>query len=269
MKRYYYGKHEHQFADLYKPQNESKISSVVCVIHGGYWKDNHDLNTYATTSIVEYLLAQGVAVWNIEYRRMQSTGDNTNAPWPSILQDVGCAIDYLAKVAATENLVIDPLGVIGHSAGGHLALWAASRLNVTSDSPLYKADALAVKSVLSIAGVVELRSPEDLDQPEQIQKLIGGSEQELKNCYAASNPAELIPNDVKIRLMHGTADPTVSVDQALRYERLAKDKAEVTIVEGADHFSMLPHDGDWDELHWLTVTSLITKLLVDIEVSVS
>ena len=263
MKTYNYGSDEAQFAHLYKPDSPIKPMPIVCVIHGGYWKDNHDLNSYATSSIVKYLVTKGIAVWNIEYRRMETLGDNTQAPWPSTLEDVANAIDYLRDVAEQEQLNLSQFSVIGHSAGGHLALWAASRKNISPNSSLFKVNALEVKSVLSIAGVVELRAPEDLDQPVQIEKLMGGKYNELPDRYSASNPAELIPDNVKVRLMHGTNDPTVSVQQALRYKKLAKNKAEVTLLEGADHFSMLPHDGQWNELHWLSLTSLIDQMLLD------
>ena len=115
MKRFFYGAHEDQFADLYRPKS-LKILPVMLILHGGYWKDNHTLNTYATRAIVDHYAQLGqIAIWNLEYRRMEFEGKNVNAPWPAILNDAAEGIDFL-KEQPVSLVVLDmvmPQGIGG------------------------------------------------------------------------------------------------------------------------------------------------------------
>ena len=151
MNIYKYGVDSQQYGQLIRPQNDAYLP-VVIVIHGGYWKDNHSLDTYPTKQIVEYLADKSVAVWNLEYRRMNSMGPNITAPWPTIFSDVAQGIDFLTTFATEHKLDLSNVLIIGHSAGGHLATWAASRGMIDKNSALYKAEYLAIKTVIAIAG---------------------------------------------------------------------------------------------------------------------
>ena len=240
MNIYKYGVDSQQYGQLIRPQNDAYLP-VVIVIHGGYWKDNHSLDTYSTKQIVEYLADKSVAVWNLEYRRMNSIGPNITAPWPTIFSDVAQGIDFLTTLAIQHKLDLTNVIIIGHSAGGHLATWAASRAMIDKNSALYSADNLIIKSVISIAGVLDLRRSSDLGQPLQIVKLLGGKfadeHSRIKNC----NPAQLIDNSVKYIIMHGDKDKEVDIKQATRfYNDSNKNNVELYILKDVDHFTMFP-----------------------------
>ncbi|WMS96167.1 alpha/beta hydrolase (plasmid) [Pseudoalteromonas sp. HL-AS2] len=261
MNIYKYGVDSQQYGQLIRPQNDAYLP-VVIVIHGGYWKDNHSLDTYPTKQIVEYLADKSVAVWNLEYRRMNSMGPNITAPWPTIFSDVAQGIDFLTTLATEHKLDLSNVLIIGHSAGGHLATWAASRGMIDKNSALYKAEYLAIKTVIAIAGVVDLRRRSDLGQPQQVVKLLGGELADgysrIKNC----NPAQLIDNSVKYIIMHGDKDKEVNIKQAISFVR-SSNKANVVfhVLAGVDHFTMFPSFNK--NLHsWQLLQHIISENLV-------
>lgn len=258
--RFHYGEFAQQFGDLYKPEGIIK-PSVVIVVHGGYWKDNHTLDTYATRALIPVLLAKGIAVWNIEYRRMESTGENLQAPWPVVFCDVANAVDYLKFVAVEENLDITAPCIIGHSAGATLALWAAYRRNISPDSPLYRAAPLNIAKAISIAGVVDLFHANDLCQPEQLSRLLGGTVEQVTKRYHSSDPCSLYHNEVLTYLYHGGADPTVNVQQVGRFVDKHPQIARLMIDDGADHFSMLPHTESFNAAHWKQLEVLLNDVI--------
>jgi|GEM_PF-96451 len=149
-----YGSHDDQFGHLYRPEGQID-RPVLIVIHGGYWKDNHTLESYATHAIVEKFKTSGAAIWNLEYRRMNADGDNTKAPCPAVLQDVGAGIDYLRTIAKAQYLDLDRILIAGHSAGDRLAIWAASRGSIPQSSELYCEDPLLPTRTVSIAGILD------------------------------------------------------------------------------------------------------------------
>ena len=115
-----YGEQPQQFADLYLPADEA-TPPVVVLIHGGFWRAQYGLDLMVP--LAEDLADAGYAVWNIEYRRVGQPGGG----WPGTLDDVAAAVDELTAVTATHPLDLDRVAIVGHSAGGHLALWAAGR----------------------------------------------------------------------------------------------------------------------------------------------
>jgi acetyl esterase/lipase len=255
-----YGPDSQQFGHLYKPAPKLlsvKTLPVVIVIHGGYWKDNHSLDTYATISIVDYLQDFDVAIWNLEYRRMEATGENRKAPWPTTFKDVSDGIDHLRIL------------VIGHSAGGHLATWAASRENIPQGSELYQKNPLPIQSVISIAGILNFFAFNDIDQPEQLLRLMGGCPVGKPERYLACDPSTLHNPDINLTLVHGQQDRCVSVAQTEHYFANAnanananeKSQLEKIIMPQADHFSMLPHDGQWQPKQWQQIQALIGQSL--------
>ena len=258
--RYFYGSLPDQFCDLYKPDGISK-PPVVILIHGGYWKDNHSLTSYATYRLIPWLLAKGVAVWNLEYRRMPAEGENTTALWPAVFSDVANAVDLLKYIAISAALDISAPVTIGHSAGGTLALWAAYRHNIAADSPLHCSAPLAIAKALSIAGVIDLQHGEDLCQPQQIQRLLGGTADAQTKRYQSSNPCSLCSNKVVTYLYHGGADNTVSVEQVKRFTAKNPHVARLVIDEDADHFSMLPDTESFNPLHWERLEVLLNEII--------
>jgi acetyl esterase/lipase len=260
-KTYCYGEDNQQFGHLYRPKGFNVVP-VVIVIHGGYWKDNHNLDSYATSAIVDHLKTLGVAVWNLEYRRMDTLGENNKAPWPASFKDVAKGVDHLRIIEKVENLDLNRLLLIGHSAGGHLATWAASRGRISPDSELYQQTPLSVKSVISIAAILNLFATGDVDQPDEIKRLMGGTAKTHPARYLACDPSTLFDPTLNITVVHGAQDACVKVAQAKYYADQSQGSVKPIIIPDADHFSMLPHDGFWDEEQWLHIKKLISSEIV-------
>ncbi|UJF22920.1 alpha/beta hydrolase [Shewanella sp. OMA3-2] len=256
-KMIYYGVESQQFGHLYTPSHSSN-TPVVIVVHGGYWKDNHSLETYATYAIVDYLQSFEVAIWNIEYRRMNTEGENSNAPWPTTFKDVADAIDHLRRIQHSESLDLSRVLIIGHSAGGHLATWVASREKIAADSELYYQAPLKIHRAISIAGILDLASVNDVDQPEQIYRLMGGTPYTQPGRYLACNPSLLYHSQMALTVVHGERDTCVNISQVKQFCEQPQTKLRQIILPTADHFSMLPHNGDWSAAQWQKIQQLIT-----------
>ena len=115
-----YGPGPDQHGQLWLPDVDEP-HPVVVLVHGGFWRDQYRLDLM--TPLAEELVMVGLAAWNIEYRRVGPTGGG----WPTTLQDVSAAVDQLADPAVAEMLDLNRVAVVGHSAGGHLALWIGQR----------------------------------------------------------------------------------------------------------------------------------------------
>src|SRR5690349_17022647 len=120
----HYAPGAHQFAELWLPKGAGPFPTVV-LIHGGCW-----LAELPGTELMAYMAADlrehGYAVWSIDYRRIGEAGGG----YPGTYQDTGAAIDRLRAIAVAKKLDLTHLVAIGHSAGGHLALWASARPKV-------------------------------------------------------------------------------------------------------------------------------------------
>lgn len=259
-----YGSDSQQFAHLYKPKYAKNLPIIV-VIHGGYWKDNHSVESYPTRAIVDYLQNFEVAVWDLEYRRMNVIGENIKAPWPAAFKDVAEGIDYLQTIADDESLDLSRVLLIGHSAGGHLATWAASRKNITRDSELYYEKPLAIQKVISIAAILNLFAVNDVDQPEQVLRLMGGDAKTKAYRYRACDPSTLYSEDINLTVVHGLQDSCVNIKQAQHYCDNAAGNVEHVIMPKADHFSMLPHQGQWRLEEWQQIKTLIADNIRTLE----
>src|SRR5215212_5319226 len=130
-RRITYGADASQYGELRVPGGTGSHPLVV-LIHGGCFKAD-----YATAqdfgAMADALKADGIASWNIEYRRLGNPGGG----WPGTYLDVGRAIDHLRRIASAYNLDLARVVVLGHSAGGHLAMWSGTRQHIPEDSPLY------------------------------------------------------------------------------------------------------------------------------------
>ena len=123
-----YGQDPSQYGELRVPRGPGPHPTLI-LIHGGCFKA-----AYATASdlapMADALKAMGIASWNIEYRRVGDAGGG----WPGTYVDVGRAIDYFRTLAGRHNLDTGRVVIMGHSAGGHLAMWAAARARVPAHS---------------------------------------------------------------------------------------------------------------------------------------
>ncbi len=126
-----YGPGAFQFGDLRLPAGPGPgPHPTVVLIHGGYWRARYGLKLM--TGLAKDLAARGYAAWNIEYRRIGNPGGG----WPGTFLDVAQATDYLREIAPTYALDLKRVVPIGHSAGGHLALWLAGRPRIPAGDPL-------------------------------------------------------------------------------------------------------------------------------------
>lgn len=242
--RIVYGNDPLQFGDLRLPQGKGP-HPVVIVIHGGCWYSEYDLKHIASLSTA--LTRMGVATWSLEYRRIGNAGGG----WPGTFEDVARGADFLRVLARTYPLDLRRVVVIGHSSGGQLALWLASRRHLPKDSPLYLSEPLPLEGVVSLAGITDLRAfrPSCGDA---VTKLLGGSPEEMPLRYQQTSPIELLPLRVRQRLIHGLLDEIVPLKQSRDYEVAARrrgDDVRLITVEGAGHFDLIaPQSSAWPVL---------------------
>jgi acetyl esterase/lipase len=216
-----YGDDPSQFAELTLPDGTPR--GVVVVIHGGFWKAAYGI-AYARP-LVPSLVEAGWAAWAIEYRRVGNGGGT-----PDTFDDVAAAVDALAD----QDLDLSTVIALGHSAGGHLATWAAGR----------EGPALPITAVVSQAGVLDLVSAAHAHLgSDAVQALLGHQPGPVD---ARWDPYQQIPLDVPVHCVHGRGDDIVPIDQSERYVAAARSAgatAELTSVDG-DHFVLIDPSSD-------------------------
>lgn len=238
-----YGPETLQFGELHLP-GRAEQHPVAVVIHGGFWHTPYDYTLM--TGLADDLAARGIAAWNIEYRRI---GDKEGG-WPNTLLDTASAADFVRDIAPLYQLDLQRVVTLGHSAGGHLALWLAARQRIPEGNVLAydstegnKGEHLAISGSISLAGVSDLVMGWQREIGSRaVEKLIGGSPESIPERYAEASPAELLPLGVPQVLIHGTADDRVPFDMSETY--LAKALAagdDVQLIElpGVDHFALI------------------------------
>ncbi len=216
-----YGDDPAQFGELTVPDGPPK--GVVVVIHGGFWKAAYDLSL--GRPLAASLADHGWAAWNIEYRRVGNGGGD-----PATFDDVAAAIDVLHD----QDLPLDRVLAVGHSAGGHLATWAASR----GRFPGWRTK-VDLTGVVSQAGVLDLMAAYDDDLGDGAVVGLLGHAPGLH--HAPLDPRRQIPLDVPVHCVHGTDDDVVPVRQSRDYvaaARAAGADARLTEVDG-DHFVVI------------------------------
>ncbi|MFN7933509.1 MAG: alpha/beta hydrolase [Bryobacteraceae bacterium] len=234
-----YGTDANQFGDLRLPQGKGPFP-VVVIIHGGYWLAQYNL-AYAG-HMGAALTRRGFATWNIEYRRIGQPGGG----YPGTLGDVAMAVDFLKKIAGKKRLDLRRVTALGHSAGGHLALWVAGR----------EKQVVRIGTVVSLAGVSDLRMVYERKMGNGVAlQLMGCSPEQCPEKYRAASPAERLPLRAKVLLVHGDRDPTVPIEMAEDFVKKAGAGARLVKLEGAGHFEMV----DTRRAEWRQVEELIVK----------
>ena len=196
------------------------------LIHGGFWRGTPDYFD-GPTPLAEALVGRGWHVWQIEYRQVPNGGG-----WPGTLDDTAAAIEHLAVVASSLDIDPGPVITVGHSAGGHLAVWALSRPDRV----------LALSGAVSLAGVLDLL----LGEREHIGRgavvgFLGGRSSEYPERYAAADPVSRIEVGLPVRIVHGDRDDVVPMNQSDAYVAAATrsgQDAAVTVVDG-DHMAVI------------------------------
>jgi acetyl esterase/lipase len=199
---------------------------VVVVMHGGFWRSEFD-RTH-TGPMATALAASGYVVAVPEYRRTGGPGGG----WPGTFQDVAGALTAVPELLASYSA--GPVTWVGHSAGGHLALWAACSVPEAS-----------VAKVISLAGCVDLSLCSTLGLDDGATDLLmGGGPESVPDRYAVADPALLEPPGVAVTLIHGTRDDRVPIEVSRSYA--ACRPAELLELPGVEHFGLIdPLSSAW------------------------
>jgi len=230
--RHPYGRRRSQFAELFRPSGS--VRGLAVVLHGGFWRARYGRRLMH--AVCADLAARGWAAWNVEYRRL---GLLSGGGWPATFDDVAAGIDAVADVDGFD--LPERVVTIGHSAGGHLAAWAATR----EDSRV------AVTGVVGQAGVLDLRQASELRLGGGVvHRLLGGTPERRPERYAAASPAARLPLGVPILLVHGGRDaivPPVMSERFAARARAAGDEVTLTVLPGEDHFGHIdPANPLWE-----------------------
>jgi len=245
-----YGTEPKQFGELQTPEGAGP-HAVVMFIHGGFWRSRWDLSL-ARPQAVD-LAAEGVATWNIEYRGVGDQGGG----FPGTLADVAAAIDHLSVLVDRYRLDPERVVVVGHSAGGHLAMWLGQRCRLRAgmvgESPL-----VVPRLVIGQAPVSDLHWAFERSLGSgAVLDMMGGSPDERPAAYAVADPARLLPPAVDQLIIHGDHDDDVPIGATRSYARLVAsrdlagdDTTRVVLTveecEGADHFDVIdPSHDSW------------------------
>lgn len=220
-----YGPEPKQFGDLRLPAVD-RLLPLAVVIHGGYWQATYNL--IHTGHMCVALAEAGIASWNVEYRCRGDVG----GMWPGAGDDAAAAVEFVDELATRFPLDRERVVLVGHSAGGQLALFATRR---------------ARRPLVALAAVSNLRDSAERTGPDgAVARFMGGMPAELDDRYVEASPLELLPLGVRQILLHGDADTDVPYDQSVAYAEAAGDEAELITLPGAGHFELIdPQAREW------------------------
>ena len=257
-RRVAYGDDSSPYGELRVPPGPGPHPGVV-LIHGGCFKA-----AYATARDLapmgDALKDQGIATWNIEYRRVGQPG----GAWPGTYLDVGRAVDHLRVLAREHALDLNRVVLVGHSAGGHLAMWATARARLPVGSALHVADPLPVRGVMNLAGPLDLTANiagyQALCRDTVITALLGGTPAAVPERYAHASAITLLPLGVPEVLVWGEYEDFVPRPLAEAYVQAARqagDSVRLVVIPGVGHFEIAsPRASTWPR-----VASAIRSLL--------
>jgi len=241
-----YGSDPHQFLDLRFPKNKVPHPLVIN-IHGGFWRAKYDLAHAG--HLCATLTAKGLATANVEYRRVGNDG----GAWPNTFADIRSAYQFLRQNARPHKLDAQKIVVMGHSAGGQLALCLAAHEST-------------VTRVISLAGVVDLQRAYQLHlSNDAVVEFLRGTPTEVPDHYREADPMQLAIPQARQWLIHGSADDIVLSAFSRDYvtgkqKRSGKEKEDVRLLEiaGANHFDLIdPRSAAWKQVEQ-TVLQLLS-----------
>jgi acetyl esterase/lipase len=243
---YRYGTDPSQFGELWLP--DGAALGTVVLLHGGFWRAQYDLSR--TRALAGDLTARGYAAWNLEYRRPPGGGG-----WPGTFEDVAAGLDLLAGLPVPAG----PVVAAGHSAGGHLAVWAAGRSGFADGLPGAR-PRVTLAGVVSLAGVLALADcARDGLGDNAAPAFMGGGPDALPGPYRLADPLAAVPVPAPVTCLHSRADQRVPYSYSERYVAAAAAAGgRATLVEtSGDHFTLIdPASPDWAA----AVTALINLI---------
>ncbi|WP_324643727.1 alpha/beta hydrolase [Pseudarthrobacter sp. LT1] len=258
---YQYGQDPSQWGELFLPDLPvgSKHRGVVVVIHGGYWRSTYGAEL--GEPLAKDLAEHGMAAWNLEYRRAGNGGG-----WPGTFQDILAGIDKLAALAGPHSLDLGKVVALGHSAGGHLAVWAAGRdrldgLGAAEARQMENTnDAVRLTGVVSQSGVLNLAEAERLGLSNgAVGNLLGGPSSDFPGRHRVADPMAALPLDVPVYALHTTEDEDVPLGMSTTYVEASRSgpvPARLITVPG-DHFALIDPAAE----AYVTCRELVEKLL--------
>ena len=237
-----YGEGDLQFSELWLPEGGGP-HPVVLMIHGGCWQTD-----IAERDIMNWIAGdlrdRGIAVWNIEYRGVDRDGGG----YPGTYEDVIAASDSLMANGERYNLDVDNIVAIGHSAGGHLALWLAARQSAVTGQPLTNRYRLPIGTVISQGGLPDLEAgmqreghPCGTEAPRRMM----GERPEL------TSPQRMPAAMARQILVNAERDPIAppAYAEAYRNANLARDATniELVVIPGEGHVELVsPGTASWE-----------------------
>ena len=232
-----YGPDRAQVAEVWRPDEVDHPVPVVALFHGGFWRQLYTKRLMHP--LAEAVVARGWIAYNIEYRRVGAFG---RGGWPATFEDVSGALDALADVEGSD---LGRVATCGHSAGGHLALWAASARRTTqAPAPSHP---VRVRTAVSLAGVVDLvAAARQMVGGKAVHELMGGGPDEVPERYTLGSPPALVPLGVPQLLIHGGADRSVPAAFSAAYVERARargDEVSYLALPGSGHMEMIDPQG--------------------------
>lgn len=229
---------------------------VIAVLHGGAWRAPYD--RHHITPFADFLARHGFAVANIEYRRgsslaAQAGPAGTPAPtagrWPETFDDIAAALDALPDLVRTALPQADPRRTVvtGHSAGGHLALWAAARHVLPPDTPWHTPRPAPLRGVVALAPIADFAVAEKLDVCGGAATQLLGGQDKFTDRRPYADPALLLPTGIATTLVQGRSDIVVPQAVAEAYADAAAKAGEVvglTLLEDVGHFPLIDPAAD-------------------------
>jgi acetyl esterase/lipase len=197
---------------------------------------------------------KGWAAWNIEYRRVGMS----RGGWPTTFLDVTAAVEHLSQV---DSIDLGRVVTCGHSAGGHLALWAAGRDRASVlELQTHRPSTVHVSGAISLAGIADLEKGAALQLGgNAVIDLLGGTIDQVPDRYRATSPAAMLPLGVPQVLLHGLLDqvvpPQLSIDYVAAAAR-AGDQAAYVPLEGVAHREVISAPS----LAWQAASAHIERL---------
>lgn len=244
-----YGPAPTQAVDVFVPEGVGP-HPVAILVHGGCWSV-HTAGREQLRHLGRDLSRQGIAVWSIGYRRANETGGG----YPGTYDDVAAAVDLLRTLG--PGLGMDPSRsvLVGHSAGGHLALWAAARARLPATSPLKMPHPFLPSRVISLAGIGDIQASSAAICGPDIAQRLGASAPSggQSNPYADVSPAALPPPEAHVVMVSAQLDRLVAPALANDHVRAMRSKGKASIdlicIADAGHFDLVtPGTGAWDEV---------------------